>query len=221
MSAITVPHIVVIDPGVHTPEVDTFNHMCGFAPLPLTYHLPAMHGFNSFPTGESLALVRGIIVLGSAASVYENLPWQKPLEDWLLPMCERGVPVLGLCYGHQMLAHMFGGKIAYMTPGKEKLKGARQIDFIPNPLSISGSRRLIVTHNEAVVELPECMEILATSAAVRVDGLRHRKWPVFGLQSHPEATIEFLKSHEMHLPQVIEALPDGADVLRKFFAIIR
>ena len=215
----TVPHIMVIDPGVHTPEVDTFNHMCSFAPLPLTYHMPALFGFHSFPSDESM--IRGIIILGSASSVYDRLPWQKPLEHWLLPLCEKGIPVLGLCYGHQMLAHMFGGKITYLNPEQEKLKGVRTVEFTSNALAIKGSKNLVVTHNEAVTELPECMEILATSSAVRIDGLKHRKWPVFGLQSHPEATVEFLRSHGMLVPQVIDALPDGYDVLRKFFELTR
>lgn len=219
MSSIVVPHIMVIDPGVHTPEVDTFNHMCGFAPLPLTYHMPALFGFHSFPSDESL--VRGIIILGSASSVNDNLPWQKPLEAWLKPLCERGVPVLGLCYGHQMLAHMFGGKVAYMTPGQDKLKGVRKVTFAANPLGINGSKQLIVTHNEAVTELPDCMEILASSDAVRVDALKHRKWPIFGLQSHPEATVEFLRGHGMLEPQVIEALADGHDVIKRFFKLTR
>lgn len=217
MSAITVPHIMVIDPCVHTPEVDTFNHMCGFAPLPLTYHMPALFGFHSFPTDESL--IRGIIILGSAASVYDHLPWQKPLEAWLKPLCERGIPVLGLCYGHQMLAHMFGGKVAYIRADHEKSKGVREVDFTSSALNINGKKRLIVTHNEMVTDLPECMEIFASSSDVKIDGLKHRKYPVFGLQAHPEATVEFLRGRGMLEPQAIEALSDGYDVIRSFFSI--
>lgn len=219
MSGVTVPHIMVIDPGVNTPELDTFNHMSSFAPRPLTYHMPAMFGFNSFPSDNDQSLIKGIVLLGSAASVYDNLPWQRPLEAWLKQQCERGVPVLGLCYGHQMLAHMYGGKVEYLTPDQHKLKGLRHVEFVANPLQVSGSRRLIVTHNEAVIALPDCMEMLATSSAVKIDGLKHKKLPIFGLQSHPEATIDFLRGHGMLEAQLIEALPDGHNILKKFFDI--
>ena len=181
--------------------------------------MPALFGFHSFPSDNDESLIRGIIILGSAASVYENLPWQRPFEAWLKPQCERGIPVLGLCYGHQMLAHMFGGKIAYMSEDQQKLKGIRMVEFSANALQLSGSHPLVVTHNEAVTELPDCMEVWATSSAVKIDGLKHKKWPVFGLQSHPEATIDFLRAHGMLEAQVIEALPSGHAVIKKFFDI--
>ena len=156
MSSVKVPHIVVIDPGVRTPEIDTFNHLNSIAPLPCTYHLPAMFSFSTLP--DNLNLVRAVIVMGSAASVNDDFPWQRPLEAWVKRACEATIPVLGLCYGHQMLAHMFGGRVEFMYEDRAKLKGLREIQLLENPVWISTKAKLVVTHAEAVVALPECMK---------------------------------------------------------------
>lgn len=218
MSGLSVPHIVVIDPAVHTPELDTFNHMGGFAPLPLTYHLPALYGFHTLPAEESL--IRGIIILGSAASVYDQRPWQRPLESWLKPLCDRGIPTLGVCYGHQMLAHMYGGRVGYVREDRSKLQGMRHVELACGRLNLQGMSRLIVTHNEMVTHISDEMVVCGTSSEIKFDALMHREKPIFSLQPHPEATVEFLRSRGMLEPQLIEALRDGHHVIEKFFKFI-
>lgn len=212
------PHLMVIDPGVYTPEIDTFNLIASLSPIPCTYHLPAMFGFASFP--HDFTDVRGIIVLGSAASVHERLPWQLSLEDWLRPALDKGVPVLGCCYGHQMLAYMFGGDVGYVNETREKLKGVRRVNVVNNRLWNSGERRLIVTHAEVVLQLPAEFEVLASSEDITIDGLIHRSKPVFGFQSHLEATKVFLAGHEMLDEKTSSALSDGHELLRRFVHMV-
>jgi GMP synthase-like glutamine amidotransferase len=211
---IDVPHIMVIDPGVHTPEVDTFNHIAAMAPIPCSYHLPAMHGFASFP--NDISQVRGIIVLGSAASVHDRASWQISLEEWLRPVIELSVPVLGCCYGHQMLAYMFGGEIGFVRADQSKLKGVRQVEILNNDLCHTGARSLIVTHAEMVQKLPSSMRVIARSSEVAIDGLVHQNKPVFGFQAHPEATEVFLHGHEMHEAQAVAVLSEGHQLIRTF-----
>lgn len=215
--SIGVPHIVVVDPAVRSPEVDTYNHMCGLAKLPLTYHMPALYGFHSFPSDESL--IRGVVILGSAASVYDNLPWQRPLETWLRPLCEKGLPVLGLCYGHQMIAHMFGGKVSYVHPDKRKLTGIRQVHINLPELKCSGQRSLVVTHNEMVTTLSADFTVTSSSAEIEVEGLKHSKLPIFGFQAHIEATVDFLRERGMIEPHALRALPQSHSILRSFFEL--
>jgi GMP synthase (glutamine-hydrolysing) len=211
---ISTPHLMVIDPGVHTPEIDTFNHIAALSAVPCAYHLPAMHGFSSFPT--DLAFIRGVVILGSAASVHDRHAWQITLESWLGPVIERMIPVLGCCYGHQMLAHMFGGRIGFVRDDQTKLKGVRRVQILDNDLWHTGDRSLIVTHAETVQKLPQCMHVIATSQEIEIDGFAHKTRPVFGLQSHPEATESFLIGHEMHEPQSVEVLSEGRDLIRSF-----
>jgi GMP synthase (glutamine-hydrolysing) len=206
--------MMVIDPGVHTPEIDTFNNIAAMSPIPCTYHLPAMHGFESFPSDRGN--VRGVIVLGSAASVHDRAPWQLTLEQWLMPLIEGSVPVLGCCYGHQMLAYMFGGEIGFVRNDQSKLKGVRRVEITENDLWPSGTRSLIVTHAEMVQKLPPSMRTIACSPEIAIDGLAHRFKPVFGFQSHPEATTAFLKGHEMLEHQSVAVLSEGHDMVRSF-----
>jgi GMP synthase (glutamine-hydrolysing) len=205
---------MVIDPGVKTPETDTFNNIASISPIPCSYHLPAMHGFDSFPSG--IDAVRGVIVLGSAASVHDHLPWQRPLEDWLRPVIERGIPVLGCCYGHQMLAYMLGGTVGFVNAEQLKLKGVRRVRILENDLFPAGESSLIVTHAEMVKALPPNSRILASSDEIAIDGFMHEKRPVFGFQSHPEATKVFLKGHEMLDDHTLGSLSDGHDIIRRF-----
>ena len=212
--SLSVPHIMVIDPGVKTPEIDTFNNIASLSPIPCSYHLPALHGFDSFPSG--IDAVRGVIILGSAASVHDNLPWQRPLEDWLRPVIELGIPVLGCCYGHQMLAYMLGGTVGYVNDERAKLKGVRRVQILQNDLIPSGECRLIVTHAEMVTGLPANTKILARSDEIAIDGFVHENKPVFGFQSHPEATNVFLKGHEMLDDHALGSLSDGHNIIRLF-----
>jgi GMP synthase-like glutamine amidotransferase len=214
VSPITNPHIMVIDPGVKTPEIDTYNNIAKISPVACTYHLPALFGFDSFP--EDPRQTRAIIILGSLASVFDRLPWQQQLEHWTRKAIDAGVPILGCCYGHQMLGWMHGATLGYVREDRAKLQGARSVTIAPNPIWTPGPRDLIVTHCEMVTGLPREMRPLASSPEVAVDGLMLENKPVFGFQSHPEATFQFLKDREMHTPQAVNVLGQGHQLIAAF-----
>lgn len=208
------PQVMVIDPGVKTPEIDTFNNIAAIVPVSCGYHLPAMYGFDSFP--EDTQSIKAVIILGSASSVHDRHPWQIELEDRVRKLINANIPVLGCCYGHQMLAYMYGGQVGYIYPDQTKLKGVRQIELQANPVWNKGVRRVIVTHNEHVTQLPSDFVVIASSIDVPIDGFMHKNRPIFGFQSHPEATKSFLKGHEMLDSQAIEVLSEGHELIRAF-----
>jgi GMP synthase (glutamine-hydrolysing) len=186
------PHLVIIDPAVKKPELDCLNHIVQASPLPVTYHLPAIAGMESLEK-ETDGLA-GIIVLGSMSSVHDRLPWQGALENWLLPQMENKIPTLGICYGHQMIAHMYGGKVDYHSGDKRKRVGFETTHLHANPLwenkPLSG--KVYVSHCEAVTAAPKEMAITASREGVPVDGLVHKQLPIWTFQTHPEATNAFL-----------------------------
>jgi GMP synthase (glutamine-hydrolysing) len=195
------PQIAVIDPARALAELPCYNRLALTAPLPTTYHLPQMFGTGSLEALDP-TFVRGLVILGSASSVNERAPWQTAFEAWLRPWLERGVPTLGICYGHQMLAHMFDGRVDYAFPGQIKKQGFRAVRFAASLLGPAEHGELVVSHCEAVVEAPASMRVIATSDDVAVEGLQHERLPIVSLQAHPEATPEFLTSHEIPLTGV-------------------
>ncbi len=182
------PHVAVIDPAAHTAELDTFNHLARRAPLTLTYHLPGLFGLDSLRRSE--AAIAGVIVLGSSTSVYDSLPWQRELSDWLLPKMKGGTPTFGICFGHQLIAHLFGARVGFLTPAKDKVQGFRQIALKKIPLwqGLPSHGPVFVSHRETVLDCPKGFQVAATSPEVALDGLVHESLPLYTLQAHPEAT---------------------------------
>lgn len=189
------PHIAVIDPAVRIPELDSYNHIVQMSSLLTSYHLPAMFGIESLVDAERPT---AIIVMGSGASVHDNLPWQQELNVWLKPLMEQGIPTLGLCYGHQLIAHLFGGKVGFIFPDQTKLKGFRRVTVQPNQfLSQREEGFLVVSHRETVTDCPEGFTIGASSPEIPIDGLSHPQLPIWSFQTHPESTHAFVKHGEI------------------------
>jgi GMP synthase (glutamine-hydrolysing) len=208
---------MIIDPALRTPELECLNSITLSAPLPVTYHLPAMFGLNSLRE-ETLDTVRGIIILGSASTVNDRAAWQIDLEVWLKPVLERRIPTLGLCYGHQMLAHLFGGRIEYMFADLTKHKGFRVVSVDATGPWKKSQGSLVVSHNEHVTVVPSSMKVIAKSSAVAVDGLAHKELPVYSFQAHPEATRAFLKNQGIEQPQDVQCFDFGTELIASFLS---
>lgn len=214
MGFATSGHVIVIDPAVHTPELDCFNKLSISSPLPCTYHLPSLHGFASLESEGPSA--KGIVVLGSSSSVLENRDWQITLGNWLKQ--RSGIPMLGICFGHQLFAHLYGGSVDFMYTDNRKLSGFREIEISPSPLWGNKTRKglLTVSHREAVMSCPADMQVLAKSAEIPIEGLAHKTLPIWTLQAHPEATRDFLKNMHIDPPSDPDALTFGQQLIADF-----
>jgi len=210
------PHIVVLDPAVKRPEVEIFNDLVSWSTLPLTHHFPALFGSNSLESEKDG--IQGLIILGSASSVNERTPWQLDVEKWVSSVLSNRIPTLGLCYGHQMIAHMFGAKVGYITPDHAKLCGFRKISLSRNSLwgdrTLSGS--LVVSHNEEVKTCPSEFECVGTSPEIRIEALNHRTLPIWTFQSHAEANMAFLQNRTISEPRSKEAFAFGRSLVKSF-----
>ncbi len=102
------------------------------------------------------------------------------------------IPILGVCLGHQAIAHAFGGRILQM---EEPVHGKQdRIMIAPqHPLFQGlGSSMLVGRYHSLVVEqktLPACLQITARNREGHIMGLRHRERPIFGVQFHPESIL--------------------------------
>jgi GMP synthase-like glutamine amidotransferase len=224
---------VVIDPAAHTPETDSFNQISALAHsesgLKASYHLPGICGLatlrqvtRDIEAGQ--LEIAGIITLGSATSVHDNFPWQEELKAWLRPMIDRGTPYFGFCFGHQLLAHMYGAPVGFVRHDQEKIKGYHQVELKSSRLSSAGHRSLLRSHREMVTAVPAGFKLMATSPDVTIDGLEHGSLPVWSLQTHPEATPIFLVNQEIDAgipadvtnPESHAAFRDGWELIRNF-----
>jgi GMP synthase-like glutamine amidotransferase len=210
--------IVVIDPAVHIPEIDTFNTISRMADLPCRYHLPALGGTDSLDEDLDSKAIAGIIVLGSASSALDQSPWQIKLSQWLLGHIGHHVPTLGICFGHQLIAHLFGAEIGFLQKSMEKAQGQRMVKIHPDKKIFSEPKSgpLIISHREMVKTCPESFDIWLESPEVAIDGLYHKSLPIWTTQPHPEATKLLLKNLGIDLTPDSGTFTFGHSLIARF-----
>ena len=129
----------------------------------------------------------GVVVTGSRSSVYWDEAWIPALVDYVAEAAAAGCPVLGVCYGHQVLAEALGGRVAGMDGfeiGYNEISRLRE-----DPLfdGLGDSFTAFTTHGDAVVELPPSATLLAENE----HGVHaFRDGHCWGVQFHPEYDIE-------------------------------
>ena len=125
--------------------------------------------------------VKGLIFSGGPASVYEhNAP--KPDQHIL----DLNLPILGLCYGHQLIAQMVGGKV---EPAKQREYGIAYVTIDKPAVVLKGlseKEKVWMSHCDTVFAMPDEFEVLAHTENCPVAAFRHKKKPIYGLQWHPE-----------------------------------
>ena len=129
----------------------------------------------------------GLVVTGSRSSVYEDEAWIEPLVEYVAEAAADGVPILGVCYGHQVLAEALGGRVAGMDSFELGYNTVEQVDDDPLFEGISETFRVFTSHGDAVVELPPGAELIARNE-YGVHGFRREH--CWGVQFHPEYDIE-------------------------------
>jgi len=153
----------------------------------------------------------GVVVTGSSALVSEREDWSERTASWLLSALEARTALLGICYGHQLLAHALGGRVAGNPRGREI--GTVEVTLAADEdrlLSRLGPRALVqASHVESVLELPSGARVLGGSAADP-----HHAFAVgelaWGVQFHPEFSAQVMRGYIDGRRQVMEA--EGLDV---------
>ena len=125
--------------------------------------------------------VKGLILSGGPWSVYEK---DAPKLDQNI--LDLGIPILGLCYGHQIIAYLSNGKV---KQGNKKEYGIAYVT-IEKPIGVlknlNQKEKVWMSHGDSVYELPENYEMLAFTESCSIAAYHHKMKPIFGLQWHPE-----------------------------------
>ncbi|MDR1676849.1 MAG: glutamine amidotransferase [Deltaproteobacteria bacterium] len=158
---------------------------------------------------------KGIIITGSLSMASELEPWSRCLIKWLSKAVDKDVPILGVCFGHHLMARVFGGKVDYHPMGQEL--GSHDIFLSPlakeHPLLESLPSRFpaYLAHSQTVTDLPSQAMVLASSEHDDHQILAYGE-NILTCQFHPEFTksfmmafIEEIKDYEapQDLPSVV------------------
>lgn len=140
----------------------------------------------------------GIVITGSPAMVSDRAAWSERTAGWLAEAVRAEVPVLGVCYGHQLLAHALGGEAGYHPGGRET--GTHKVELLDaamdDPLFKGLPRQFPaqLTHRQSALRLPENAVLLG-----RNEFEAHQAFRVgpcaWGVQFHPEFSSEVMRAY--------------------------
>ena len=161
-----------------------------------------------------------VIVTGSAAMVTDRHGWSERSADWLRGVVGSGMPVLGICYGHQLLAHAFGGEVGPNPRGREMGTVAIELhaEAADDPLFRGLPRRFAAhaTHLQSVLRPPDGAVLLAANAHDPAHALRigDRAW---GVQFHPEFSVAHMRGYIAARAEALRG--EGADPAARIGAV--
>ena len=187
--------------GAHGDYVDMFKTLL------------AGHGFEfsdyavvdmEFPA--SVTDADGWLLTGSKHGAYEDLPFIAPLEEFIREAYARHVPMVGICFGHQIIAQALGGRVAKYEEGWAA--GATEYDFCGETLKMNA------WHQDQVIEKPAGAEVIARNPFCEFAALVYDD-RIYSVQAHPEIGDAYLAGLlEVRAPGVV-AEPTRLEALER------
>lgn len=165
-----------------------------------------------------------ILVTGSHEMVSDRSPWSERLGAWMVEAVCAAVPLLGICYGHQLLAHALGGTVGYRAAGRElgtvnvHLTEAGRADPLFRHMPRAFPAHMV--HEQSVLALPPEALCLAHSAEEPHQAFRVGKC-AWGVQFHPEFSAAAMQGYLARLTDDAGEAPvietrEAAGTLRHF-----
>lgn len=154
----------------------------------------------------------GWLITGSKHAAYEDHPFIPPLEDIIRAIYAAGIPLVGICFGHQIIAQALGGKVEKFAGGWAV--GRQTYDWEGEEVALNA------WHQDQVVERPAHAKVVATNAFCENAALVYGK-TAFTVQPHPEFDADFVAGlaqyrgpgnvPDIQLAEVSENLPTPVD----------
>jgi len=213
--------LLIIQPGSKLPSLapvagDFASWVCAGMGIPFqTASVVRPHLGETLPEPGTL---RAVVITGSSAMVTDREPWIERSAHWLGEAAAREIPMLGICFGHQLIAHALGGLVRDNPHGVEV--GTVPVQLFDGAASnllfrgLPARMQLHVSHRQSVIQPPAGVAVLAGSEreAVQAFAVGERIW---GLQFHPEFTARIVGSYVDYYARGLLQEGRDPDLLRR------
>ena len=118
-------------------------------------------------------------------------PRESGMSNEVIREFGKHVPLFGVCLGHQCIGHTFGGNVVVnyrMMHGKTspiRHNGKDLFEGMPNPFAATRYHSLVIDRKS----IPDCLEITAETEEGEIMGVKHKEFPIWGVQFHPESIL--------------------------------
>ena len=147
----------------------------------------------SIPNGDALPEPRkleAVLITGAAAGVYDGLDWIAPLEDFVRNAYANKTPMVGVCFGHQLIAQALGGTVRKSDKGWGIGRHVYQV--LPENGVVDGEAVAIAcSHQDQVIEPPSDALTILSSDFTPHAGLLYANGATLTVQPHPEFDVRF------------------------------
>lgn len=162
-----------------------------------------------------LSSAKGFIITGSHCMVTDELPWSLTLEKYIKKVSKTSIPLLGICYGHQLITKALGGKSDFNKKGKEigtvKMKKLTKDPIFKN---IPNKFYAYETHYQTAVKLPRGAKVLAKNKKENHQAVKYTS-NIWGVQFHPEFDKEIMKEYILNQSESLVKLGFDLNTLMK------
>jgi GMP synthase-like glutamine amidotransferase len=174
------------------PYPDMFASMMTAADANLSFETVAVLDGAALPApGASEA----ILITGSPFGVYDDTPWMEPLRDFIRNSFSVRTPMIGVCFGHQVIADAMGGDVRKSPKGwgvgRHTYAIRERLSWMPDA---GATVSLSASHQDQVITPPRGAVTLASSAHTEHAMLAYRGAPVISVQGHPEYSDSFVSA---------------------------
>ncbi len=191
------------------PYANMFHRM--FAPEGFEFETVRLTDGQPLPDPASLDAV---LITGSSAGVYDNhLPWMEPLRNFIRGAYANRTPMVGICFGHQIVADALGGDVRKSEKGWGLGRHVYDVKSRPAPISASKLPEFAIacSHQDQVITPPAEAEVFLSSAFTPNAGLSYKNGAAMSLQPHPEFLDDYtIALAELRRGKAPDALIDTA-----------